>query len=186
MAYKMIRRAFHGVVALLYVQAAYADIPATVSVPALVTVTVKQGTPVEMMATKEISTADAAPGMLFRLRINKPVMLDARTLIPEGAWAIGEVLSATPSGRLGRSGQMTTRLLYVETAGSRIPLLCDMAIRGRGAGSAAIAVRFAGIAGLFHRGNNAKIKAGELVYGTVAQDTALTITRDTVQHTGSP
>lgn len=177
---KITRHAVYIVLALLCGQAAYADIPVTV------TATVKQGTPVEMMATKEISTADAAPGMLFRLRINKPVMLDARTLIPEGAWAIGEVLSATPSGRLGRSGQMTTRLLYVEAAGSRIPLQGDMAIRGRGAGSAAIAVRFAGIAGLFHRGNNAKIKAGELVYGTVAQDTALTITGDTVQHTGSP
>jgi hypothetical protein len=54
-----------------------------------------------------------------------------------------------------------------------IPIDGRISSEGSGAGSAGAAVIFSGIAGLFHRGNNAKIKAGEIVNAFVAEDTVL-------------
>lgn len=136
--------------------------------------TVKRDTPLELMATKEVSTANATAGTRFKLRLNKPVIVDGATTIPVGTWAHGEVVTATDAGGLGKSGKMTARLLYLEHGGIQIPIDGRVNAKGHGAGSAGAAVFFTGIAGLFHRGNNARIKAGEIVNAFVAEDTALT------------
>ncbi len=134
---------------------------------------IKRDTPVVLMATKEITTADVRAGTQFKLRLDEALIAGGKIVAPIGTWATGEVTSAEESGGLGRSGKMQTRLLYLEIGSVRVPLQGDMAIKGQGAGSAGAAVLFAGVAGLFHRGNNAKIKAGELVHGFVAEDTAI-------------
>ena len=132
-------------------------------------------TPVELMATKEVSTADVTAGTRFKLRLNKPVTVADGQTIPVGTWAHGEVVSAIDSGGLGKSGKMTARLLYLEYGANKIPLEGEISTKGNGAGSAGAAVIFAGVAGLFHRGNNAKIKAGEIVNAFVAEDTILVL-----------
>lgn len=132
-------------------------------------------TPVELMATKEVSTADVTAGTRFKLRLNKPVMVAEGLTIPVGTWAHGEVVSASDSGGLGKSGKMTARLLYLEFGANKIPLEGEISTKGNGAGSAGAAVIFAGVAGFFHRGNNAKIKAGEIINAFVAQDTILVL-----------
>lgn len=132
-------------------------------------------TPVELMATKEVSTADVTAGTRFKLRLNKPVMVAEGLTIPVGTWAHGEVVSASDSGGLGKSGKMTARLLYLEFGANKIPLEGEISTKGNGAGSAGAAVIFAGVAGFFHRGNNAKIKAGEIINAFVAQDTTLVL-----------
>ncbi|RDV06245.1 hypothetical protein DXH95_02065 [Sphingorhabdus pulchriflava] len=127
------------------------------------------------MATKEVSTADVTAGTRFKLRLNKPVIIAEGLTIPVGTWAHGEVVSATDSGGLGKSGKMSARLLYLEYGSNKIPLEGEISTKGTGAGSAGAAVIFAGVAGLFHRGNNAKIKAGEIINAFVAQDTTLVL-----------
>ncbi len=159
---------------------ASADQPATAAAPSS-TIILKRDTPVQMMATKEISTADASAGTRFRLRINEAITVGGRTIVPVGAWATGEVTSANASGGLGKSGKMETKLLFIEVGDLQIPLQGEMAIKGQGAGSAGMAIIFSGMAGLFHRGNNAKIKAGEMVHGFVAEDVKLDISGDTLR-----
>lgn len=68
---------------------------------------------------------------------------------------------------------MTAKLLSIRLGSTEIPLEGDMSAKGTGAGSAGVAVLFTGVVGLFHRGNNAKIKAGELLVGYVAHDVTL-------------
>jgi hypothetical protein len=156
----------------------------TVTAPAAAPPTniiLKRDTPVQMMATKEISTADASAGTRFRLRINEAITVGGRTIVPVGAWATGEVTSAKASGGLGKSGKMEAKLLFIEMGDLQIPLQGEMAIKGQGAGSAGMAIIFSGMAGLFHRGNNAKIKAGELVHGFVSEDVTLDISSDTLR-----
>lgn len=145
-----------------------AAVPATA--PAVVTRTIPHDTPVELMATVEVSTADVVAGTRFKLRVNQPIDIDGRTVVPVGAWAYGEVLSADESDSLGKSGRMTARLLYLQLGDVQIPLEGDVSEKGRGAGSAVGAVLLGGWIGLFHRGNNAKIKAGEIVMGFISQD----------------
>lgn len=139
------------------------------------TLTIPQDTPVELMATIEISTADVKPGTRFKLRLNRSIEVDGRSIVPVGASAVGEVLTAKDSGGLGKSGKMTARLLFLQLGDVQIPLEGDVVEKGRGAGSAGSAILLGGLVGLFHRGNNAKIKAGEIVMGFVSQDVILDV-----------
>lgn len=145
------------------------------------TLTIPQDTPVELMATIEISTADVKPGTRFKLRLNRPVEVDGRLIVPVGASAVGEVLTAKDSGGLGKSGKMTARLLFLQLGDVQIPLEGDVVEKGRGAGSAGSAILLGGLVGLFHRGNNAKIKAGEIVMGFVSQDVILDVSSPTAK-----
>lgn len=151
-----------------------APVPAAAP-PAIATRTIPHDTPVELMATVEVSTANVVAGTRFKLRVNRPIDIDGRTVVPVGAWAYGEVLSADESGSLGKSGRMTARLLYLQLGDVQIPMEGDVSEKGRGAGSAVGAVLLGGWIGLFHRGNNAKIKAGETVMGFISQDATLDV-----------
>lgn len=166
-----------------------AEPPAAVLQPAAVKVAptfLRQDTPLELMAVKEVSTADASAGTRFKLRVNKPVTMEGKVVIPVGAWAFGEVVDAIDSGGLGKSGRMTARLLYVQTGDAQIPLSGDVSAKGTGAGSAGLAILFTGWAGFFHRGNNAKIKAGEILTGFIAEDTWLDLSTTPIQRVSAP
>ena len=146
---------------------------APVSAAPAVLVTLPRDTPVELMAPKEVSTADATAGEIFKLRVNKAIVIDGRTVVPAGTTAFGQVISARDSGGLGKSGRMTAKLLHIQLGEIEIPLEGEMSAKGTGAGSAGLAVLFTGWAGFFHRGNNAKIKAGEILAGFVGSDVVL-------------
>jgi hypothetical protein len=137
------------------------------------TVKLMRDTPLELMATKEITTATAKPGMPFKVRVNKPVMQGNRIIIPVGSWAYGEVVTATDAGGLGKSGKMTARLTYLALGDAKIALDGRLDSKGTGSGSAGVAVLIVGITGLFHRGNNAKIKAGEIINAFTSEDVLL-------------
>jgi hypothetical protein len=157
--------------------AAQLTLPSSRTTPASTqqSVMLAEDTPVELMATAEVSTADSAPGKLFKLRVNKPIFLDGRVVVPVGTPAFGQVVSAVDAGGLGKSGRMTARLLNMRVGDAEIPLTGEMSAKGTGAGSAGVAVLFTGAMGLFHRGNNAKIKAGEILMGYVAHDVSLNL-----------
>lgn len=135
--------------------------------------TLRKDTPVELMATSEISTATAMAGTKFKLRLNKPIEIEGGQTIPVGTWAHGEVTGAKSAGGLGKSGVMTTRLSHLQFGDAAIPLDGETSAKGTGAGSAGVAVVLSGVIGLFHRGNNAKIKAGEIISAFVAEDVAI-------------
>lgn len=161
-------------------------VPSPIAPADLAAILVKRDTPIELMATKEVSTADVSPGTRFKLRVNRPVTVGEKIVIPVGASAYGEVITAEDSGGLGKSGRMTARLLYVQLGNAEIPLDGQTSAKGTGAGSAGVATLFTGLAGLFHRGNNAKIKAGELLSGFIAEDVWLNMAANPVQRIASP
>lgn len=136
-------------------------------------IVIPRDTPVSLMAINEVSTAKTGAGARFKMRVHEAIIINGTVVVPVGTPAFGEVLTATDSGGLGKSGKMTAKLLHISLGDAEIPLEGDKAAKGTGAGSAGVAVIFAGVAGLFHRGNNAKIKAGELLSGFVREDVAL-------------
>lgn len=135
--------------------------------------TVKRDTPIDLIATKEINSSETKPGDLFTLAVNTPVAIDGTTVIPFMTKATGEVTVAAKAGGLGRNGTMAAHLLYVTLGDARIPISGEVSNNGGGGGSAAMAVVFAGLMGLFHRGNDGKIKAGQRVAAFVAEDVVL-------------
>ena len=137
-------------------------------------------TPLELIATREISTANVATGAQFTLSVNKALVVDGRKVIPWGTRAYGEVTLATASGNMGVTGKMSARLLYLQLGDVQIRVQGDVTAHGQGGGSAGVAFLLGGPVGLFHRGNNAKIKAGEIVTGFIDEDVALDISGPTV------
>lgn len=148
-------------------------VSAAAPAPAPTIVRVKRDTPVELMAVNEVSTASVTPGTVFKLRLNRAIAIDGRTVIPVGTPAFGEVTAAQGAGALGHAGTMSARLVRIQFGDASIPIEGQIGEQGTGAGSAGVAILFTGVVGLFHRGNNAKIKAGEIVAGFVSDDVAL-------------
>lgn len=141
--------------------------------PVTDTVVLLRDTPVVLLAPSEVRSDKAAAGTLFKLRVQQPISVGGDVVVPVGTTAFGQVVSAQGSGGLGKNGTMDVKLRYIQLGDARIPIEGEKAAKGVGAGSAAMAVLFVGVTGLFHRGNNAKIKAGELLSGFVSEDVTL-------------
>jgi len=134
----------------------------------------RRDTPIHFMVVSEVTTKTHLAGHRFKLRVDKPVMIDGVTVIPVGATPWGEVLMAKKSGNVGKAGSLEAKLLYVESGGLQIPVSGTNAAKGAsGGGETALGILALGPLGLFAKGNNAKIKAGELMTGFVEQDTEI-------------
>ncbi|MGS1018097.1 hypothetical protein [Allosphingosinicella humi] len=135
------------------------------------TVFVEQDTMVRLMVVNEVSTKVAKVGDRFVLRVDEDVVVNGVTIIPVGTKAWGEVLSAESSGVVGKSGKLEARLLYAEVNGDRIPLRGENRSAGAsGTGETVMGVIGLGPFGLLARGNNAKLKAGEIFNGYFDRD----------------
>jgi len=133
-------------------------------------------TPVHLMTLTEVSTKTDGEGHRFKLRVNEDVILDGQTVILKGTIAWGEVTSAESSGNLGKGGSLTARLLYIDVGGKRVKIEGDTSAKGRTAtAETVVGVLSLGLLGLFAKGNNAKIKAGEKITAFIAEDIELDV-----------
>lgn len=147
---------------------------ATVAPPPAPAILLRRDTPIHFMVVNEVTTKTHTPGHRFKLRVDKPVVIEGAIVIPVGATAWGEVLAASKSGNVGKGGSLEARLLYVESNGLQIPVSGTNNAKGASAGGeTALGILALGPLGLFAKGNNAKIKAGELMTGFVEQDTEI-------------
>ncbi|HEV2079700.1 MAG TPA: hypothetical protein VGR19_07380 [Allosphingosinicella sp.] len=135
---------------------------------------VEKDTLVRLMVLNEVSTRKAKPGDRFVLRVDEDVVVNGTTIIPVGTKAWGEVTSAEASGAVGKSGKLSAKLLYVEANGQRIPLVGSDQAKGA-AGTTQVAMGVIGglgLLGLLAPGNNAKLKAGDIINGSFETDLA--------------
>ncbi|WP_432768027.1 MAG: hypothetical protein HEQ22_11395 [Sphingopyxis sp.] len=147
--------------------------PTEIAVAPLV---LRRDTPVHFMVVSEVTTKTHLAGHRFKLRVDKPVTVDGVVIIPVGATGWGEVLSAKKSGNVGKAGALEARLLYVERGDVHIPVSGTNSAKGAGGGGeTALGILALGPLGLFAKGNNAKIKAGELMTGFVEQDVEIAL-----------
>jgi hypothetical protein len=130
-----------------------------------------KGTMVRLMVTKEVNSRDNHPGDRFTLRVDEAVQVQGVTVIPIGAKGWGELVGAEGTGGVGKSGKINARLLYVEANGQRIDLDGERQSTGRsGAGAVVASVIAFGPFGLLAKGNNASLKAGEILNGYTLAD----------------
>lgn len=123
---------------------------------------VPEGTPVRLMVIREVTSRKSHAGDRFELRVDEPVYINGRPVIPVGTKAWGEVVSSEGNGALGRGGKLSARLLYVDLPSGRLPLAGNIANRGDGnsAGVAMAVVGF-GVLGLLTAGDSARLKGGQ-------------------------
>ena len=129
------------------------------------------GTSVQLMVINEVSTRDAKPGKQFVVQLSAPVMIGDRVAIAAGVPGVGEITRASTSGVGGRSGKLTTRLLYLDLNGRHVALSGQYNSAGQGAGAQVVVLTaLLNPLGVLARGNNGKLKAGQIVIGTLTED----------------
>ena len=134
--------------------------------------TLPKGTLVRLMVLKEVNSRDNKPGDRFVLRVDEAVQVHGVTLIPIGAKGWGELVGAEKTGGVGKSGRINARLLYVEASGRRVDLDGERQSSGSGGTGQVVASVIAfGPFGLLMKGNNATLKAGEILNGYTVSDT---------------
>lgn len=132
-----------------------------------------KGTMVRLMVLKEVNSRDSHAGDRFVLRVDEDVQVQGVTVIPTGAKAWGELLASEGTGGVGKSGRINARLLYVEAGDRKIDLDGERQTTGSGGTGQVVASVIAfGPLGLLMKGNNATLKAGEILNGYTLADTA--------------
>ena len=130
-----------------------------------------KGTMVRLMVTKEVNSRDNHAGDRFVLRVDEDIRVGGVTVVPMGARGYGEVVDSEGSGAVGRSGKLNARLLYLDLNGRHIELDGDRHSAGSGGtGQVVGGVVAFGVFGLLMKGNNASLKAGEILNGYTLAD----------------
>lgn len=125
--------------------------------PAPAPVVIPAGTMLTVTLDQTISTKDNASGDRFDASLTAPVTVDGQQVIPEGAKAVGTVVTATPAGRLKGGSKLALSLDSLEINGARYSIVTsefEEAGKGRGkrtvvggGGGAALGAIIGGIAG---------------------------------------
>lgn len=148
--------------------------PATPAMPTEpARIVLPKGTLVRLMVTKEVNSRDNHAGDRFPLRVDEDVQVHGVTLIAVGEKGWGELVETAGTGGAGKSGKISARLLYVEAKGQRIDLEGERQSAGSGGtGNVVAGVLAFGVFGLFMKGGNASLKAGEILNGYTVSDAA--------------
>jgi hypothetical protein len=102
-------------------------------VPKTVELTVPEYTPIHVTLDQAIASDENRPGDHFEATVSQPVVVDGRTVIPEGATAEGVVVDVHRSGRLRGRGSLRLALECVDVRGQEYDVRTDTSRRaGRG------------------------------------------------------
>lgn len=82
-----------------------------------VTVTVPETTPIHVTLDQAVASDENRPGDHFEARVSQPVIVDGKTVIPQGAYAEGLVVDARRSGRLRGRARLQLALETVNVNG---------------------------------------------------------------------
>jgi hypothetical protein len=80
-------------------------------------VTVPELTPIHVTLDQAVTSNQSRPGDHFVATISEPVIVDGKTVIPQGAHAEGIVVDAKPSGRLMGRARLQLALQSVDVSG---------------------------------------------------------------------
>jgi hypothetical protein len=80
-------------------------------------VTVPELTPIHVTLDQAVTSNQSRPGDHFEATISEPVVVDGKTVIPQGAHAEGIVVDAKPSGRLMGRARLQLALQSVDVSG---------------------------------------------------------------------
>lgn len=128
-----------------------------------------EGTPVRLMILREINSHTAKIGDRFQLRVDEPIYINGKRVVPVGSTAWGEVASVQQNGPVGKGGKLGANLLYLDLPSGKVPLRGGYSRTGSGNGAGVVlAVVGFGIPGLLMGGDSGRLKAGDTFTGYVA------------------
>jgi len=83
------------------------------------------GTRITVRLSEELSTANRHKGSVFSTRVEKPVIVDGRVVVPSGTVAYGRILDVERHKRVGRpkiDGTLTSLMIR----GREVPIVTDV------------------------------------------------------------
>ncbi|CAN5281036.1 hypothetical protein BH11PSE5_BH11PSE5_21030 [soil metagenome] len=123
---------------------------------------------IKLMVLREVNSSQAKAGDIVKLMVDEPFQTEGVT-IPAGSPAFGIVREAKDAGAGLKRGRLEVQLTYIAVGDRQLPLTGELLDKGEGGkGDDAAKVLLAPIYILFARGNVAKLRAGEIVYGQLA------------------
>lgn len=125
-------------------------------------VTLPDGTELTVITTEEISSKTAVEGDPLTFKVDDDVKVNGKTVIARGALVKGEISNAKKSGRMGKGGQLSIRILSTESVdGQKVKLRASKGKEGddKTGTTVALVVLF-GPLGFLKKGKDAKIKEG--------------------------
>jgi outer membrane lipoprotein SlyB len=103
--------------------------------PAAVVVQVPAGTTVNVRLTQGIEVDAAETGMTFKARVDDPIMIDGRVIIPREASAVVQAVKVAQSGEFKGSDQISLKLNAVSFGGRVYEVVTEYAtVQGKGEG----------------------------------------------------
>ena len=85
-------------------------------------VTIPAGTPVAVRLQANVSSATAVAGQQFDAVLEEPLVVNGKTIAPQGTPLVGRVVSARHSGRLHNPGYLRLTLATMVLGGKQVPL----------------------------------------------------------------
>jgi hypothetical protein len=125
-------------------------------------VTIPDGTELTVITTEEISSKTAVEGDPLTFKVDEDVKVGDRVVIAKGTIVKGEISNAKKSGRMGKGGQLSIRILSTTTVDDqKIKLRASKGREGddKTGTTVALVVLF-GPLGFLKKGKDAKIKEG--------------------------
>lgn len=88
-------------------------------------IVIPAGTRLTVRLNEELSTANRRKGSVFSTRLEKPVVVDGRVIVPVGAMAYGRILHVERNKRVDRpkiDGTLTSLMIY----GREVPIVTEV------------------------------------------------------------
>ncbi len=142
------------------------------------TVVLKEGTPVILKLTREISSQEAHVGDTIRLAVARNVKVEGHIVIAVNVGATGEITMAEPSGMGGQKGRVGFTI-FDTTAVDGTAVMLRMTLTRAGQGKEALALGGGLLVCpllLMARGEKASFPVGTEVKAYVENDTVVKIT----------
>ncbi|OYU15912.1 MAG: hypothetical protein CFE37_03885 [Alphaproteobacteria bacterium PA4] len=132
-----------------------------------------RGTPVRVMVLNEVSSRSARAGDGFVILVDAPVRLGERIVIPAGTRGTGTVIESIPSTIGGKAGRLSARVGTLTLGNRSIAISGAFGTAGPSTRApAALAATAASPLTPLARGNNAVLKAGDILDAELAEDVA--------------
>ena len=85
-------------------------------------ITIPAGTPFHVRLNEGVSASKSEPGTTFSASLADPVVVNGKTVLPQGARVVGRVVDARESGRVKGRATLSLVLTSVERNGKSVPV----------------------------------------------------------------
>lgn len=149
-----------------------AHLTAAVSVnPLQDEIVVTEGTPINVITVKEVTTKEAKPNDPVDFTVAEDLVINGQVVVRKGTPAIGSVINAEKRGYMGKSGKLAVQVESTTTSGGqRLKLRAAKGREGDDKTMSTIWLTAISPAFLFRKGSEARIEPGTVVTVYVAEE----------------